>query len=291
MTGTANGHFQPDGQAYPPAGRAAPGHGGRPALGTQGEKSLARLIHDEIIPRLVQAHGSPRVGPVDPIGPRDIESLARRVLSEHSWTLLADIDRWLDAGVDVASVLLDLLAPAARRLGEFWDEDSVDFVDVAMGMWRLQELVHAIAQRRPGMAPDPGSPRRALFAPVPGERHCFGALVVEELFHRAGWTTVGARPDTRAALLAAVGDRCFDMVGLSCSCDRFVPDLCGLVAAIRRTARNPALIVMVGGPVFATAPDLAEDIGADLTAQDGAQAVALCNARLAAVRHATALVA
>jgi methanogenic corrinoid protein MtbC1 len=263
----------------------------RPVLCAQGARSLATLIHDEIIPRLVRAHGTDGVRPAGAPGPADVESLARRVLVEDSWTLLADIDRWLDVGVDVPTLLLELLAPTARRLGDFWDEDSVDFVDVTMGMWRLQELVHAIAQRRPGLAPNPGAPRRALFASVPGEQHGFGALVVEELFHRAGWETVGTRPDTRAMLVAAVSERPFDLVGLSVSCDRFVPSLSGLIAAIRRAARNPALIVMVGGPVFTAAPDLADDIGADLTAHDGALAVAMCDARLAAARFASALVA
>jgi methanogenic corrinoid protein MtbC1 len=283
MTGTTGSDYF-DG-AYPDR-RAR-----RAGLGAQGAHSLAALIQDEIIPRLVRAHGEEGAPPPDSPGPEDVESLARRALEEDTWTLLADLDRWLDAGVDVPTLLLDLLAPAARRLGVYWEEDVADFVDVTMGMWRLQELVHAISQRRPGAAPDPGAPRRALFAPVPGEQHGFGALVVEELFRRAGWDTAGARPDSPAALAASVAERPLDLVGLSVSCDRFVPGLSGLVGAVRRAARNPALIVMVGGPVFVAAPDLAGDIGADIAAVDGARAIGLCEARLAASRRATALVA
>lgn len=283
MTGNAGANYSDDREP-----RRRPGQF---ALGAHGAHSLATLIHDEIIPRLVRAHGHDHGAIAGAPGAADVDLLARRAMVEDSWMLLSHVDQWLAAGVDVPTLLLDLLAPAARRLGEFWEEDLVDFVDVTMGMWRLQELVHAIAQRSPGMAPDPGAPRRALFAPVPGETHGFGALVVEELFRRDGWDTTGARPDTLAALVAAVGERPLDLVGLSVSCDRFVPGLSGLIGAVRRTVRNPALIVMVGGPVFAAAPELAEDVGADLTARDGALAVALCDARLAAVRHATALVA
>lgn len=290
MTGTAGSSHPDTPRPGRPRGRFAPG-APAPGSSSTGAQALAALIQDEIIPRLLRAHG-PDAGPARGVpGAADVDLLARRAMAQDSWALLSYCEQWLAADVDVPTLLLDLLAPAARRLGEFWDADAVDFVDVTMGMWRLQELVHVLAQRSPGMAPDPGAPRRALFAPVPGETHSFGALVVEELFRRSGWDTSGARPDSPAALVAAVGERPLDLVGLSVSCDRFVPGLSGLIGAVRRAARNPGLIVLVGGPVFAAAPELAEDVGADLTACDGARAVALCDARLAASRQAPALVA
>ena len=49
---------------------------------------------------------------------------------------------------------------AVRLLGEWWLADDIDFVDVTMGAWRGQQLVHALAARGPGAAPLPGSTRR-----------------------------------------------------------------------------------------------------------------------------------
>ena len=56
--------------------------------------------------------------------------------------------------------MVDLLAPAARLLGEYWEDDRCDFVDVTMGLWRLQEVVHEIAARAPADRAAGG--RRAL---------------------------------------------------------------------------------------------------------------------------------
>ncbi len=298
---TPRGHRSTDSKAGSPVpvwALAAAGTGQAQSAGGAGGPgpapsgaSLARLIAEEIIPRLVQTRAATAPRPLREPGAADVEMLARLSLQEDRAALLALCAGWLDAGLPVASLMVDLIAPAARCLGDYWEEDRADFIDVTMAMGRLQQLVLAVAQRHPGCAPDPQTARRALIAPMPGEQHSLGALIVEELFRRAGWDTIGVRAGSAESLVAAVSARPLDMVGLSVSCTRLVPALSGCIAAIRRAARNPGLIVLVGGPVFAAAPDLAEDVGADLCAGDAAAAVRLCESRLAAVRGSSTMLA
>lgn len=276
------------------AGAAGAGPGLRIARdgdGTSHQRTaapLVALIADEIIPRLIRAHGegTPREAALSARtpGPADVETLAMLSLASDGNALLDWCEQWLARGVGVPRLLLELVGPAACRLGEYWEQDRADFIEVTLAMGRLQQLVLAVAQRNPGIAPPAASPHRALFAPVPGEQHSLGALIIEEIFRRSGWETTGVRAATPAALLAAVAAQPLDLVGLSVSCARFVPALSGLIGAIRRTSRNPALIVMTGGPVFANAPELAEDVGADLCVTAAERAVALCEARLAAIQ-------
>lgn len=253
---------------------------------TASPDTLARVIEADIIPRLLLAHREHAVllpcaaAPAADIPAGFSDQFAAATLTEEVGPLLARVETVMAAGVDVETVYLHLLAPAARRLGGWWDEDACDFVDVTMGLWRLQEIVHALSALIPGIAPAEGVDRRALFAPAPGEQHGLGAIMVEEFFRRAGWQTWSAPALDEDELVALAAGRTFDIIGLTVSVERHVTPLVKTLAAVRRASRNPRVIIMVGGRVFSEKPHLAADIGADGTAADGQLAVALAETLL-----------
>ncbi len=253
---------------------------------TASPDALARVIEADIIPRLLLAHRTEVARPVPAapsgaaIPPGLADQFAAATLTEEAGPLLARVEVLMSSGVDVETVYLHLLAPAARRLGSWWDEDACDFVDVTMGLWRLQEIVHALSALVPGAAPREGSERRALFAPAPGELHGFGAIIVEEFFRRAGWQTWSAPALDEDELVALAAGRAFDIIGLTISVERHIASLTRSIAAVRRASRNPDVLIIVGGRVFTEQPGLARDVGADGTAADGQLAVALAEALL-----------
>jgi methanogenic corrinoid protein MtbC1 len=250
--------------------------------------SLARILEGEIIPRLLLAHQDridlhplrSAAGHVAPARVLDAESIAARALDSEAHVLLAHMEEQLLLGVDVETLLIDGLAPAARKLGLWWEDDRCDFVDVTMGLWRLQEVVHDLSSRYPAVTAQGSDAagrqrgdRRAIFAAAPGEAHGFGALLVEELFRRAGWMTWGLQSVSRAELLAELADRWFDMVGLSVSTDAQLAALPELISAVRSASRNSDLYIMAGGWIFAQQPEAAIAAGADATAADARLAV------------------
>ncbi|KPF78503.1 hypothetical protein IP88_03455 [alpha proteobacterium AAP81b] len=253
------------------------------------------MIEADIVPRLLLAHRGtePRTTVVDPgiIAPSVADQFAAATLEEEVGPLLARIEALIAAGIEVETIYLHLLAPAARRLGEMWEDDSCDFVDVTMGLWRLQELVHALGSLAPGRGGTDGLARRALLAPAPGEQHSLGAILVEEFFRRAGWQTWSAPTLDEDELLSLVAGRGFDVIGLSVAADRNLAGLTRTIAQIRRASRNPDLVVLVGGRPFVETPQLATEVGADGTAADGRLAVAMAESLLtkrlrAGVTHA-----
>lgn len=249
--------------------------------------ALARVIEADIIPRLLVAHkngNDVRVRPnaiSDSAIPTDFtERFAAATLTEEVGPLMSQVETIMLGGVDVETVYLDLLAPAARQLGSWWDQDACDFVDVTMGLWRLQEIVHALSALVPGAAVIPGAERRALFSPAPGEQHGLGALIVEEFFRRAGWQTWSAPALDDHELVALAAGRSFDLIGLTVSVERHVAPLARTIAQVRRASRNPQVLILVGGRVFTDNPQLAVEIGADGTAADGQLAVQLAETLL-----------
>jgi methanogenic corrinoid protein MtbC1 len=241
--------------------------------------ALARVIEVDIIPRLLVAHknGISSAPPITPAAvPVDfLERFAAATLTEEVAPLMARIEALTLGGVDIDTIYLQLLAPAARQLGGWWDQDQCDFVDVTMGLWRLQEIVHTLSALVPGAAPLAGLERRALFSPAPGEQHGLGALIVEEFFRRAGWHTWSAPAIDEDELVALAAGRSFDLIGLTVSVERHVAPLARSIAGVRQASRNPDVIILVGGSVFTNHPELAAQIGADGTAADGNLAVQL----------------
>nr|WP_310523209.1 cobalamin B12-binding domain-containing protein [Polymorphobacter sp.] len=253
---------------------------------TASPDALARVIEADIIPRLLLAHRdsytvtqAPAV-PAAEVPASLADKFAAATLTEEVGPLLARVEALMAGGVSVEDVYLHLLAPAARRLGSWWDEDACDFVDVTMGLWRLQEIVHALSALIPGIAPIEGAERRALFAPAPGEQHGLGAIIVEEFFRRAGWQTWSAPALDEAELVALATGRAFDVIGLTVSVERHLGPLARSIALVRQASRNPDVVIMVGGRIFTDRPELAKDVGADGTASDGQLAVTLAETLL-----------
>jgi methanogenic corrinoid protein MtbC1 len=236
-------------------------------------RSLTTLIESEIIPRMMVAHATdaPTAAPVERgavIGQDEIVAFAPLVMQVEADELLVHVEAMIARGVTFESVLVDLLAPTARLLGEYWDDDRCDFVDVTMGLWRLQEVVHEISGRQPDQRLSGNSARRALFSPMPGEQHSFGTVVIEDVFRREGWLTDRLCDADTADLLKRAKDDWFDIIGLTVSCDCHIAPLRTIIAALRDVSKNPHVCVMVGGRVFSADPDLAVHVGADGTARD-----------------------
>ncbi len=256
--------------------------------------ALARVIEADIIPRLLVAHRrvASSAQPAEVVAseiPADfMERFAAATLTDEVSALMVEVEALMLGGASVETLYLQLLAPAARQLGSWWDQDACDFVDVTMGLWRLQEIVHAISALVPGTAAEPEFARRGLFSPAPGEQHGLGAMMVEEFFRRAGWQTWSAPALDENELVALVAGRSFDVVGLTVSVERHVKPLQRSITAVRRASRNPQLLVLVGGRVFTERPELATEIGADGTAPDGQQAVALAEKLLNTVAQQSA---
>lgn len=252
--------------------------------GSRGEQPapLAGLIESEIIPRLLVAHRPAfRTPPGQtvprPIAPGEPERFAQLLVARETCELLVEIEQLLDSGVPAGSLYLDLFAPAARVLGEGWDSDTYDFVDVTMALWRLQELVREVQSRTPEPRPVLAA-RRALFASVPGDQHSLGLILIEDFFRQAGWQTASLPDALEEDLVAAVAAERFDLIGLTVTQTDQLVLLPNLIAHLRRRSRQPDLRVMAGGAAIGGDAALAASLGADATAADARGAVSAAQA-------------
>lgn len=260
-------------------------------LGRDGRAILARTVERDVIPQLIAmpwmgaaaALLKQAAGPAAATTPAPVldgaltERLVTLCLAAESGgvaTLVADLSR---RGAAADALYLDLLTPAARRLGDMWDNDECSFADVTLGLIRLQNAQRGLAPTFVGIAAPGLNEPRALLMPVPGEQHTFGLSMVRDFFQRAGWDVwLGTAANEAEAVRIVKRDRA-DLVGLSFACDDRIATAENLISELRRVAANPDLVIMVGGPSFVADPGLAARVGADATAVDGHQAVLLAH--------------
>jgi len=243
---------------------------------------LDKLIEAEIIPRLMLTTRDP--APVDSAADREgdipfsfdaaeIDAFARRAVRSDPDVLVDEVHRLMDAGVAHEDILLKLLAPAARRLGKMWDEDSCDFADVTIGLMKLHRILERVNADGPSGMGAGGCSPRVLLTPAPGEQHVFGVVMVGEFFSRSGWRVRCETVPEADLLLESVASDHFDVVGVSASAEVDAKRLRALIKQVRSASRNPEILVMVGGQAFNEDVGLARRIGADATAADGVRAV------------------
>ena len=260
------------------------------ALDAEQGARLARTIEGEIIPRLKLAHGGevPAQGTADggtpPITLDDVEAFAELVLNQDVGVALAHVELLRADSTSLDSIFLDLLAPTAHLMGDLWLADEWSFVDVTIGLAKLQQILHHLTPDFEPYATDEAHPRRrAMLLPAPGEQHSFGVSMVEHFFRRAGWELVATRKMNGSAEMT-VREEWIALIGFSLACEDLLDRLQSAIGQLRRSSCNPNLIVIVGGSAFERQPELSSQIDADGIAGNAPQAVLLADKLLASRR-------
>ncbi len=252
-------------------------------------QELTRTIQAEIIPRLMLAHRvepPPRVVPRNEVAPSDhldVDAFAKRLREPSLAGALAQVAELRANGLDLESLFLDLLAPAAHLLGAQWELDEASFTDVTVGLTHLQHVVRELAPAFELEGHFPGIGHRAVLAPAPGDQHVFGLILLEEFFRRAGWDVLGAAASEEVDLVELVREDYVALVGFSVADPRSIPALGTLIGELRAKSVNRDLLVMVGGHCVLEDPTLVETLGADETGRTALDAVNNANRRLAEI--------
>ncbi len=244
------------------------------------KKSLTEVIETQIIPRLVQAH---RVSQADAdpntlgpgISPKQLATFVALSKSSQATETTQFIDELLHQGITTDRIFLELIAPAARQLGQMWEQDLCDFTEVTCGLVRMHEITHRLGfeyQNGPQLG---GDVQRIMLASAPGSQHFLGMTIVSDFFRKAGWDVVIEISLSEKELVHAVSNEWFDVIGISCATEAQLKTLPGLIRALKAASGNPEPGVLLGGPIFTVQDHDARSLGADGICVDVKEAVAL----------------
>lgn len=257
---------------------------------------LGRSMELELIPRLLahaRALSSTRESsspPVPAISALDVDDFVQACLSRDEERCTTIVSGYMDADAPLQLICLDLLTPAAVKLGNLWEDDEVDFLDVTLGLGRIQRLVRDLGRRVAAETPLSGDAGQAFLCGMPEEQHSLGLAMVAEFFVADGWGVTVGPPLGTDDILHQIGTQWYDVVGLSAAVVERMPRIAEVIRRIREASLNADLAVMVGGRAFIDHPENVARVGADASAPDAAQgpmvARTLVQARRAAAEHA-----
>jgi len=206
-----------------------------------------------------------------------VESLVWLALNKDTLAAVAYAGRALAQGLSVDALLLDLLAPAARRMGALWNDDAADFGQVTIGLSCLHQVLREveIASEIEEGAPNQDRllKRHALLMGTPGDQHSFGLTMVRTFFRRAGWTVWNGSTSSGGDIARTVRGHWLTVAGFSLGAEVRLDSLRRTISTVRQASQNPRIHIMVGGPMFIEHPALVAQVGADAMAVDGRQAV------------------
>jgi hypothetical protein len=204
-----------------------------------------------------------------PVEPREalIVALIAASLSDtrHAFVnLLSEVRR---ARISVAS-LADVYIPiAARRMGQAWHDDQMSWLDVSIGVGRMQSLLREIGTAWVAdQAGDTGHGTVMLIVPD-REQHTLGPMVATGQMRRYGVSVclrIAPSFDEMRSLMAA---RQFDGIMISVSTVEKLAPVAKTVQFLKSLMPKPVPIV-VGGAVMSRTEDAASCTGADFSSND-----------------------
>jgi MerR family transcriptional regulator, light-induced transcriptional regulator len=264
--------------------------------------AVLEVLTQQVIPQLVLSE-TPTQAPLARVKPRQGCSLgtqppeadarfpdlqaAAKTLAEMAmdnnaggcWQLIHDLRREEDLSPE--AVMLGLIQPAARCMGEGWMTDRCDFAGVTIGLWRLQQILNdlrlEVQKTAPQTAacvlePDQPIPSIAL-ATLPGSQHRLGLQMVNSFFARGGWDCFMLESKSEIDLLGEIHRLSPDVVGLSVASEKDISRVARFIQRLRDIKLKQTPLVMLGGPALVAFPELAEQAKADLLVGDADLAV------------------
>ena len=268
-------------------------HGAAGASGAAGPSPwLSRTVEFDVVPRLMLRHGlGSGLAPArvqqagGPLDGREFDAFVDLLVADEVGACSEVLERLLGHGVTFERLCLDVLAPAARSLGDRWDDDRCDFAQVTLALWRIQSLMLEFGSSAVLPAPDE-RPGRILLVAAAGCDHTLGVLMVAELFTGAGWDVHFDPGAALAESLQQARTGWFDVIGVSLghACDTVATAV--TVGQLRQASRNTGVTVMVGGPGLACGSQRVRSLGADFAAADAGEALQRARRMLVAARRA-----
>ncbi|WP_147321289.1 cobalamin B12-binding domain-containing protein [Rhodoferax lacus] len=201
-----------------------------------------------------------------------VQALQVQTLAEACWQSdgqpVALLQSWALAGLDWEEIYLQGVVPAAQLLGQWWLADRLDFVAVSVASTRLQQALYDLSPTFLAQAREAHNGLNALLFCNPGSQHSMGVFMLGEFFRKSGWRVSGLPLQSHASALRSVQSDWFDVAGLSVSTNRCLDALGYLIQGLRTASANPALKIMVGGPMAILNRGLLLSLGADFIGGD-----------------------
>lgn len=181
-----------------------------------------------------------------------------------AWSI---VEATMSAGADAEEILLRLVSPSLRSIGERWAAGELSVADEHRASAVAQRIIARLGPRFPHRGRRRGE---VLVGAVAGERHSIPCAILSDVLRGARFEVVDLGADTPAASFAAAAAELQRLVGVAVSVtsEDNLPAVAPTLAALQKAV--PGVPVLVGGGAVRDAEHAAE-LGSVFYAADARQ--------------------
>lgn len=169
-------------------------------------------------------------------------------------------------GASINYIVLELIPEIARRFGKQWEDDSLSFADVSMGVSKLERAIHKLDYLFQANQLDRQQNKAIFISGFPGSQHSLGSLIFGNFLTFCGWQVHRPNQTNIDSIIYGVSSKILQAIAISVSTNQQLEQLPSLIELLRQKSQNPKIIVLVGGPLYNKAPEAFDHIQAEVKA-------------------------
>lgn len=185
------------------------------------------------------------------------------------------VDRTIAEGTSAYDLLTDLVYPTMELMQSLYREDRISITQLNLATRLNRSVTDQLCAQLPR---NTENGKKTLIVCGNAEPEELGGQICADLFESDGWTvrfTGAGVPDDE--ILKLVGEFRPDLLVFFATLPQGMPSVRKMIDYVREVNALPAMQIMCCGGIYKRAEGLAEEIGADLFADDAAGAVNVAN--------------
>ena len=169
-------------------------------------------------------------------------------------------------GASIDYIVLDLIPAIARKLGKQWEDDSLSFAEVSIGVNKLERVIHKLDYLFQANQLDRQQNKTIFITVFPGSQHSLGSLIFANFLIFSGWQVHRPNQVNIDSIIYGVSSKEVQAIAISVSTNEQLEQLPNLIDLIRQKSQNSKIIVLIGGPLYNKAPEAFDHIQAEVKA-------------------------
>lgn len=191
----------------------------------------------------------------DTLNAEEINKLTNLLLDTEEGKFELAITVLKTHGAPINYIVLELIPEIARRLGRQWEDDSLSFVDVSIGVNRLERVIHKLDYLFQANQLERQQDKSIFITGFPGSQHTLGILLLANFLIFSGWQVHRPNHINIDSIVYGVTSKFLQAIAISVSTSEQLEQLPNLIDLLRKKSKNPEIIVMIGGPLYNKEPE------------------------------------
>lgn len=192
------------------------------------------------------------------------DEICRQLLQLGAENTAAVFGRLAEQNLSKREMYLEVIAGAARRMGELWDDDRASFFYIQCAMRRIERMIHESMPLEPTSVSD--FRRNAIFITLPNESHTIGVSIAASIHRSRGWNIKVLRHLELEHLVGAIEASESSILGISIGSSKSMHALYSLVGLLK--SHRSDIRILVSGSLVAMTSKPFQQLGVDAFTSD-----------------------